>query len=636
MSMDEGKVDKLSDTLYSRTRYKEPLDERTQVKPDESEAPTVRQEWDSPKLDEMLMAERRKQSDNSFMNKLFIVAVIFFVAAIGIALYMFLGGASFISSKNVDITIQGPVNVSAGEILELDVTVKNKNNADLEVTNLSITYPQGTRNPEDTTQSLTYDREELGKLGAGQEVSRTARAMIFGEKGEVKEIKFSVEYKVTGSNATFYKNKIYEISIGDTPVVMNVSMPDDVSSGEPFTTTIELSANSPEILRNLMVRAEYPYGYSLISSNPDAVTDNNVWEVGDLAPGGKKVIELVGRLIGEDEEERTFRFYTGIEDAGNTHTFKTNLATLSDTVEIARPSLGLTLALNGSDSGDYVAPRAQDISGAIRFKNNLPDKLVNVRAEATLSGGALDELSINAQSGGFYDSQSNKITWESDSSSIPEELAPGDEGRLFFSFASLENLGAGTRNQEMSVEVKVTGISVENRSTVSTSVTRKIKVASQVSLASKVLYSRGPFANTGPIPPKAETPTTYTVVLNVGNTTNDIANSQVTAILGQNVKFVKSSSDELTYNPATNKVTWNMGTLTSGSGFSTEGREASFQISLTPSSSQIGTVPMLVGSIAFTGTDTFTSGTITANSQSLTTRMNFDPTFVQGDEIVAR
>ncbi len=168
---DKGKVEELNDDLYSRTRYQDPLDKRTPVH--EIDSPTggseVEEKWQTTPLDEILARERLIPSSHPFMKKLFIFALLFFVATVFIAGFMFMGGTNFISSKNVDISVLGPTSVSAGEIIELGVTIENKNNADLEVANFSVQYPQGSRNPEDTGNSLTFTKEELGIIGAGED-----------------------------------------------------------------------------------------------------------------------------------------------------------------------------------------------------------------------------------------------------------------------------------------------------------------------------------------------------------------------------------------------------------------------------------------------------------------------------------
>lgn len=637
MNDDKSRVDELSDSLYSRTRYKGVDDKRSVLR--EGETPEVNKDWNSGTIDQMLGKERRKVEQHSTLKKVFFVALLFFICAIGVAGYIFLEGGNFVSSKNVDIQVLGPVSVNAGEPLELGVSVVNKNNADLDSTVLFVQYPEGTRDPQDSTLPLTRAREVLGEIKAGRDATYTIHSILFGEKGETKQIKITIEYRVKGSNATFSKEKIYDIVIGDTPVSLKADMPTSVTSGDTFTTTLTILANSSEILKNVIIKGEYPYGFSFVDSDPKAREGNNMWIIGDLNPGEKKTIVIKGKLTGQDNEERTFRYYVGVGTNADVNNFETPLAFISETLPIKRPGLGLNVKINSGNSESAVAPAGKTISATISYVNNLPANLENVRIEARVSGNALDKSSVMPQGGGFYDSSSNKIIWDKNNDSRLELLAPGDKGVVSFTFASLAQLNTFDKNQQINVDTTIYGTPLGGSNTVSVTENNIIKIASEISLTGRSLYSRGPFKNTGPIPPHAEETTTYTAVINVRNTQNDISNGKVTAQLGSNVKWlgkVSPSTETVNYDEASRTISWNIGTLQSGSGFDAVAKEVSVQLALTPSVGQVGNSPVLLGNITFGGIDAFTQATVKSVVESITTKISTDPTYVQGDELVTK
>lgn len=641
MNPDEkSKVEGLNDTLYSRTRYQNPSDARSDIRPIDPPAggPDVAEGFQSPELDEILSRERVESGPNPFMKKFFTFAVLFFIATILIAGFVFFGGTNFISSKNVDIEVVGPTLAGAGEPIELGVTIKNGNNSDLELANLSIQYPSGTRDPADSSKTLTFSKEELGVIGAGDEAVRNIRFVLIGSTGELKEIKFSVEYKVRGSNATFYKDKVYPITIGSAPLTLTIDSTESVESGKDFVTTLFVTLNSTEILKNVMLRAEYPYGYSVVSANPSALFEDNVWALGDLAPGVGKSIKITGRLVGENQDERTFRFYVGVGDGNINPNFKTVVLSSQNTVAIERPSVGLSVSFNGESAPIYMAPAESAIAAFVRFQNNLPEKLFNPTLEVRFSGAALNKPSIMAQNGGAYNPSSNRINWSIVNSQGVSELSPGQSGAVSFNFSALpDNLSTGVE-REIVVELFLTGTRA-GAGPLTISETRTIKVASQVSLSSRATYSLGPFNNTGPIPPKVGEETTYGVVLSAGNTQGNLSNAKVTARLGNGVKWVGAhsiASENISYDEATNTVTWDIGTLSSGAGFSTSAREAAFQVGLTPTTAQLGTAPTLVTGIALSGLDSLSNKTVTVTNSPLTTRLSSDPAFIQGDDIVVK
>ncbi len=637
---EKGRISELSDTLYSRTRYKNPLDKRTPVK--ELESPNVEEKWQTPELDGILEYERAVPAVNPLMKKIFVFALLFFIATILVAGFIFMGGANFVSSRNVDINVLGPTTISAGEVLELGVSVSNRNNADLELANLSIQYPPGSRSPDSTAESLTYTKNDLGIVSAGTEVIHNAGMVLFGSAGEIKEIKFSVEYKVKGSNATFYKDKIYEITIGEAPLTLTVENPSSVTSGGNFTTTVSVTLNATDVLKDVILKAEYPYGYSVLDTVPASIADDNIWALGDLSPGDKKTISIRGRLIGENEEERTFRFYVGVSDSGSVSpNLKITLVSLLDTVAINRPSIGLNIAFNGENVPVYIAPATRPISTSVRFQNNLPDKLLNPRLEISLSGTALDKSSVVAGNNGLYDPGSSKIVWNLMNTLGNPELAPGESGQVTLRFSSLSGLSPAEGTHDITLNLSVTGVPVGavGQRPITTTETRTVKISSQVNFSSRVLRSLGSFANYGPIPPKVGEETTYTVVFSIVNTQNEMTDAKVTARLGPSVNWLGAASvagGNISYDPSSNTVIWDLGNLPSGAGFSSAAKEISFQVSLTPSTGQIGTAPNLVNSIIFSGRDTITGDVNTVNNPPLTTRLTSDPVFIQGDDIVVK
>ncbi|MEX2014068.1 MAG: hypothetical protein WD896_01800 [Parcubacteria group bacterium] len=635
---ERSKIEGLNDTLYSRTRYRNPLDKRSPVK--EVELPDVENKWQTPELDEMLQHERIPPKISPLMKKIFISALVFFIAAMGVAGFVFLGGANFVSSKNVDIGVLGPTAVSAGEILELGVTISNTNNADLEFANLSIQYPQGSRSPDNTAESLTYMKEDLGVIKAGNEAVRNVRMVLLGSSGEIKEIKLSVEYKVRGSNATFFKDKVFEVSIGNAPITLTVESPRSTTSGENFTTVVSIVLNSTEILKDVVLKAEYPYGYSVTSAIPGAVIDNNLWVLGDLSPGDKKTISIRGQLLGENGEERTFRFYAGVSDGSAANpNLKILIASHLDTVAIDRPSIGLEVLFNGENTSTYIAPVARPISVYIRYQNNLRDRLLNPRLEVGLAGASLDKLSVSTGGDGVYDVASSKAIWNLGNTSGSSELAPGEGGQVILRFASLPSTSLSANNNDIILNLLLTGVPVSSvgQGPVSVTETRIVRISSQVNFSTKALRSLGPFANHGPIPPKVGEATTYAVVFNVGNTQGDLVDVKVTARLGQGVSWLGAqsfTSENISYASSTNTVSWELGDVSSGAGFSSEARELAFQVSLTPFLGQVGTGPNLITDIVFAGRDTLTGNTLRVNNPPLTTRLLADPAFIQGDDIV--
>lgn len=633
----KGRIDSLSDKLYSRGAPSV-INETKDVLPEHS-VPEVNSNWNEKDRLTELVGQAPPPNKHSFLKIFFFISLIFFIISAGVALFAIFGNFNSISSKNVDISVLGPTSIGGGEHLTLEIIVDNKNNIALETADLLVEYPQGTRTVTDLQKELLRSRESLGRIESGDNVRRTVQAVLFGEKDSIQTINVSVEYRVKGSNATFSKEKKYEIVMASSPITLTATYPKEIASNKEFEVTLQATSNSTEVIQNALVRAEYPFGYTFTRSTPKQISGDNMWRLGDLKPGEKRTIKITGQLEGQDNEQRTFRFSTGIASDKDENILATEFVTLLETVAIRKPGLGIDLVF-GTSNSDTVVTAGSRVNTTVRWTNNLAVPIVNGRIEARLSGSALDRASVIA-SKGFYRSVDNTVLWDYNSNPELANIVPGARGEYTFSFNTLgQGGGLPLSNQSIEVEAVAFGSQVSGGTVpeeLSSSVRRKISIASDIGLNTRIVYSIGPFANKGPIPPRAERETTYTVIWTATNSSNDISGAIMKATIPSYVTWLSTSvpaNENISFDPISRTITWNIGELRAGTGFSSVAREVSFQISFLPSLSQVETSPDLVGVTTITGKDKFTNAFLDDSKASLTTRLGTDPLFKNGDERV--
>jgi len=134
------------------------------------------------------MPTKRKSiiPSHSFLKKAFVVSAVFFVLSFAYAAYSFIRTPE-ISPKNVVIEIVGPASIGAGEELDLQLTITNRNPVALQDVDLIIEYPEGTRSAQDIGKSLLRAVESLGTIKPGEVVRRSASALLFGEEGSIRQ-----------------------------------------------------------------------------------------------------------------------------------------------------------------------------------------------------------------------------------------------------------------------------------------------------------------------------------------------------------------------------------------------------------------------------------------------------------------
>lgn len=635
----KGKIDRLSEKLYTRGAPSV-INEKPEVLPEHS-LPEVHSNWSGEERLGELIGEVSPQKKHSLLKIFFVTALVFFVISVGVSLFAIFGDFNNISSKNVDISVLGPTSIGGGENLTLEIIVENKNNTALETADLLIEYPRGTRTASDLQKELLRHRESLGRIESGDTVRRTVQAVLFGEKDSLQNISVLVEYRVKGSNATFSKEKKYEIAMASSPITLTVAYPKEIASNKEFDITLTAVSNSTAILQNALVKAEYPFGYSFARANPKPISGDSMWRLGDLKPGEKRTIKITGRLEGQDNEERTFRLSTGIASDRDENILGAEFVTLLETIAIRKPGLGVELVVGDSTTGNAVVTAGSRVTGTVRWVNNLAVPVVNGRLEVRLSGSALDRSTVTVASGGFYRSIDNTIIWDHNSNPGLVNIAPGAKGDFSFSFGTL-GLGGGLplSNQTIELEAVASGSQISGGSVpdaLTSSVLRKVTLASDIGLNTRVVYSVGPFTNKGLIPPRAERETTYTVIWTATNSSNDISGAVMKATLPSYVTWLGAfvpANEAISFDSISRTVTWNIGELRAGSGFSSPAREVSFQISFLPSLSQVGSSPDLVSQTTIVGKDKFTNAFLEESKVALTTRLGTDPIFKTGDDQV--
>jgi len=558
-------------------------------------------------------------------------AVVFFIGAIGFFGYYFLiGEGSFgASPSNINISISGPPQIEGGIPTELQIVIGNRNKVPLELAELIVTYPRGTRSPTDFATDLQSQRISLGTIEAGGTRQGAVSAVFAGKSGEHADVKVELEYRITGSSAIFAASSDYNVVFSTSPISLTVSGNNETVSGQPVEFTVAVSSNASAPVKDILFNADFPFGFKLASAvmdnssnaKPQIAQDGRsaLLQIGSLSPGQRRVITIRGALTGEQGDDRVFHFVAGTRrDPTATSTpIETTLADNTFKVSISKPFLGLAISVGGASGADVVVSPGDNVSVSIDWQNHLPTAITDAVIVAKLSGFLIDGATVHTGDG-FYRSSDDVVIWDKTTSNgALANLAPGARGKVAFSFQmpksdALKNIP----NPRLTISVNAAGKRVSETGVpqnLQSTASQRISLASDLSLIAQGLYYSNPFGSVGPLPPKAGTETTYAIVLTVTNTTNKISDARVTAHLPPYVRYIgicspRSECDpdtqKLTFNQNDGTLTWNIGEIAPGVGLNgTPPRQTAIAIGFTPSTSQIGQQPPLLQDIELSGVD---------------------------------
>ena len=584
--------------------------------------------WKEDPLQSTLPHQRARQVH--IAGIFFMVSLVFFLISLGGIGYFFYYGGNAVSVDKIAIVVQGPTTIAGGDTVPFSLTITNKNPVAIENAIIEIDFPNSTRSATDVLSAYPRYVENLGTLASGATLTRSVKAIMFGGEGQNLSLPISLSYSAAGSNAVFVKESSYMLAISSTPLSLSVDTPVETVSGKLLTLTLIVRSNATTPLSDVIVVPIFPFGFSTASSSVPLT--NSSFFIGTMPPGAHKTITVTGRLVGQDREQRVFRFTVGTAKTAQDRALGVAYVTQEAAMTIAAPFINASIAVNGDTKDTAIVSPGSSQNVTISYANTLPTSVTNATIEVMISGPAVDYESIRAQSG-FYRSADRTIVFNRDTDSSLATLAPGASGIGTFTFSTLP-LGSITSAPTITFTIAVSGTRVGQSNVpeqVSASVIKTAKVATVAALAVSTLHSSGPLSSSGPIPPRVNIPTTYTVVWNVQNKGSAIADGSVSATLPSYVSYTGATAGvgSFSYNTASRTVSWRVGDIAQGSS-----AQGAFQVSLTPSTSQKGNSPALTGGVSFSGYDRFAGITITAMADPATTDTKGDSGYIPANAIV--
>lgn len=555
----------------------------------------------------------------------------------GFFLYLLFSGSNVISSSNITITASGPVSVDGGQPAKFSFTIKNQNETPLEMADLIFDFPSNSFSPEG--DQMTRTRIPLDDVGPGEIVNESVDAVFFGTENEEKKLKATLEYRLADSNAIFVKETEYTVRIIKAPLGITVSVPKEAASGQEVAVKVEIVSNSESVARNLRMEMKYPPGFRFIDAEPEPRQSSNVWLIGDLGPNQKNVITINGTVEGENAEERIFVSSVGLPgEGGELRVY----GSASEKISIKKSPLNLSVVINGKDQDKNIVYPGDSVRVDLEWVNNLLAEVRDAQIETEIEGEAYDPRTLSV-SRGFYRSSDDKIVWNPSTLGGLGAISSGKSGKSQLSFYLQNPLpDHGPEDKDFSVKITArifgrgTSNEFENRE-ISDMVEKNIIVGSRLQGAGHSLYYSGPFANSGPMPPKAGSETSYTVTWSLAGNINNLSGVKIKSSLPPYVTLTGQKSPaeaDLFFDDKTGELTWNLGELPAGTGIISPAKELSFQISFAPSLSQIGETPILINAAKIEAMDDYTGEEISGDVQALSIKLSGDPQTKTGDDKV--
>jgi len=559
------------------------------------------------------------------MKKKFILFLIFLTIVLGAIGFWNFQKNSY-SKEILRLEIIGPTEAELGE--EIEYIIKYKNNGDVRLENpkLVFEYPHYSILGSEESLRLEIGEEKLGSaIYPAEENTVRFKCRLLGKEGEAKEAKVSLSYQPKNLNA-WYESKTSLITIiKKVPLSFNFDLPSKIEPGRDLKFSLNYFSNVSFPLSNLRIKIEYPSGFKFEKSKPEALGEKE-WEIGILnkADGGR--IEVSGIMSGELREDKIFKAELGTWRNGEFVLLKE----INKGVEIVKPDIYISQYINGSP--ECVVSPGDLLHYEIFFKNLGEEPINNNFLVVQLEGKVFDLDSIRASTGNS-ESGDGSILFDWRKNSQLQFLDAQEEGRIDFWVELKENWEFSDLRRDRNPVARNKVILSETRGEF------EAKINSRLQIAQRVYFQDEVFENSGPIPPRVGESTTYTVMWQARNYYNQVKNVKVKAVLPPEVSLTgdispEEASESFSFDSQSREIVWNVRDLDVGAGVLSSPPNITFQISLRPIPSHIGTSTSLIGEARISGDDRWTNQALEGVASSIDTTLPDDETISEEMGIV--
>ena len=532
------------------------------------------------------------------------------------------------NSTSVDLAISAPDELVANESFEYTIEYKNQESASLSDMQLTLVYPDNfiyeSSMPSATNNNNNWSLPELRQFGSGKV---TVRGRLIAPVGASNIIFADLTYRPSNITSEFKKSSSFETVLISSGLDLNTVAPTSVLVGQDSELVIKYKSQEKTFIDGFTVRfgelenLEFPkadYGDDI------STTDPGVFTVSKVATEEKELrLKFKFKDKKNDSEDVKVYFEYHPADAAKNYVFEEEVFP----VEIVKNSLNLTVVANGQAS-DQGIDFGQTINYSISYVNKGEQVMNDVIIMAVLDGEALDWRKLVDKNNGTVTGRT--IVWTKTEIPALASLSKDQEGTIDFSVpVRTVNEASLIRNFEIKSYAqfatggKAEDLSKDNESNRSNQLT--IKINSDVSLDESVRYfdEDNIAVGTGPLPPQVGQTTTFKVYWKIENSLHELAALKVVTKLPDYISWdgkEQTDTGTLTYNEATNEVSWIIGRLP----LSANTIEAEFSIALKPKTNDRNKLLILVSGTNLSGADNQTTYNVSQTLKAQTTKLEKD------------
>lgn len=607
----------------NRTSREDVLDEIYQVDADE-------------KKDSVKKISRKANKKSRRLFLIFAILIILAGAALA-GFLIFRRGARF--SERVNLSARTATTAAAGDEVSIVVSVKNEERIALLKSELTLTPADGfTFRSSDPAASNEFNNAwSLGTLDKSAGTTVTIRGVILGNQDEDKLFKFILTYRPANFNYDFQKTAEVHIRINSSVLKITPEVPLQIIPGGNTDVPVTVENTGVDSLNGIRLVAEYPEAFKFTKATPSPTEKETIWDLPAIPSKGKVKVVISGVITGDVGATPEFKFRVG--KAGQTD-FQVQ-AEASGIGTIVKAGMTFTTSVTNPGNGITIG-WGETLNYIFAYKNESESEMkdVSIAVEFSQKNSAGQDAKIfdldgrSGASNGILDGK--VLRWTKKEIPALALVKPGTGGDVLLRLPIISGPEIKTPDDRNFVATTTARISVgsiqdvggknfENQAApLETKVTTKLNVEPEGRYYSDEQVPVG----TGPLPPQVGKVTTYELSWSLTNPTNEVSQVVVTSTLPDGATWVGNQSvtagQAVQYNVDTREITWRVNRVPPGTGSLFAGLEAKFQVSVTPASTDVGKMLILLNQTVVTARDEFTSKDLRVEKAIVTSDLTGD------------
>ncbi len=577
-----------------------------------------REEGETPTDTDVTRIQRKQKKSRKLLISFIVLGVLAVAAAAGY--FIFSRQSRF--SEQVTLTASAASEVASGDDLTVSVQVKNEEGIALRNAELTYTAPEGFTF-RTSTPSPSNEFNNAWGLGTVQEHGGTTVSIsgrLLGEQSQEKVFSFMLTYTPANFNTEFQKSVEVRVVINKTVLHITPEVPLRIPPKTPTVIPVTVENTGSDSLDAVRLVAEYPEGFTYSSAEPKASEKDTVWDLGTLKAGQKVTVKITGALDQPVGSTPEFKFRAGRVAAAGFQA-QTEVSGIGTVVQ---SGMALKVVVTNPGSGAAIG-WGETLNYVITYTNESDAEMRDVSITMEFSQKNVESVDVDILD---LDNRSDlskgklagrTLTWTKKEVPALAAVAGGKSGDLLLRIPlrSGPNIRSqADRNFAITSAARLTvgsvdGLDQKSIETQATPVTTKVTSKLNVEPEGRYYSDEQIPVGTGPLPPQVGQATTYELGWVLANPTNEVTQVVVSATLPDGVTWAGKQSvtagQAVAYEATTREVTWRVNRVPPGTGTLFASLEAKFEVSVTPTATDLGKLLILLNQTVVTARDEFTT-----------------------------